>query len=118
MRNRTKVFGLLSLRMLKVLLPEESEKILDLYKQEGWYDEMKADLYNLNLDSKQLDEWIKEGAEQLFNVKFKASQLHEIPTELIPVLDNEDIPSNRYTLMDQPSELKEKIEVGVKTDFH
>ncbi len=78
---------------------------------------MKADLYNLNLDSSQLDTWIKEGAEQLFNVKFRAYQLNEIPTELIPVLDENKIPSNRYTLMDLPIGLQEKIVVGVKTGF-
>lgn len=112
-----KSFWVTNLKDVEVLLPKESENILDFYKKEGWYDEMKADLYNLNLDSNQLDEWIKEGAEQLFNVKFKASQLNEIPTELIPVMDDEDIPSNRYTLMDLPSGLNEKISIGAKTGF-
>jgi hypothetical protein len=105
------------LKDVEVLLPEESERILAHYKREGWYDEMKADLFNLNLDSSQFDTWIKEGAEQLFNVKFKATQLNEIPAELIPVLDDNEIPSNRYTLMDLPSGLNEKIDVGVKTGF-
>jgi len=110
-------FWVTNLKDVEVLLPEESEKILALYKKEGWYDEMKADLYNLNLDSGQLDIWIKEGADQLFNVKFKASQLNEIPAELIPVLNDNEIASNRYILMDLSSDLHEKIEDSVKIGF-
>ncbi|WOK09201.1 hypothetical protein RT717_11190 [Imperialibacter roseus] len=112
-----KSFWVTNLKDVEVLLPEESEKILAHYRKEGWYDEMKADLYNLNLDSRQLDTWIKEGAEQLFNVKFKAAQLNEIPAELIPVLNDNEIASNRYTLMDLPSDLQEKIKDSVKTGF-
>src|SRR5690606_20173741 len=106
-----------NLKDVEVLLPEEAEKILAHYKQEGSDDEMKADLYKRSLGSGKCDHWIKEGAEQLFNVKFKASRLNEIPAELIPVLDDSEIPSNRYTLMDLPSGLNEKIDVGVKTGF-
>ncbi len=110
-------FWVASLKDVEVLLPEESEKILAHYKQEGWYDEMKADLYNLNLDSGQLDTWIKEGAEQLFNIKFKAYQLNEIPAELFPVLNENEIPSTRYILMDLPAGIQEKMEVRFKTGF-
>lgn len=112
-----KSFLVAKLKDVEVLMPEESEEILAYYKKEGWYDEMKADLYNLNLDSKQLDKWINEGDKQLFNVKFKASQLNEIPAELIPVLDDSEIPSNRYTLMDLPIAVQVKIEEGGKTGF-
>lgn len=109
-------FWVANLKDVEILLQEEAEQIFDHYKKEGWYDEMKSDLYNLNLDSKQLDIWIKKGAEQLFNIKFKASQINEIPTELIPVLDNE-IRSTRYTLMNIPTSVKEKIEDESKTGF-
>ncbi len=112
-----KSYWVANLKDVEVLLPQESEKILDHYKNEGWYDEMKADLYNLNLNSSQLDTWINDGAEQLLNVKFKASHLNEIPPELVPVLDNSEIPSNRYTLMDVPAALQEKINQDVKTGF-
>ncbi|SFZ89539.1 hypothetical protein SAMN05428642_101376 [Flaviramulus basaltis] len=112
-----KNFWVTNLKDVEVLLPEESEKILALYKKEGWYDEMKADLYNLNLDSGQLDTWIKEGADQLFNVKFKASQLNEIQAELMPVLNDNEIASNRYILMDMSSDLYEKIKDSVKIGF-
>ena len=113
----TKSYWVANLKDVEVLLPEESEKILAHYKNEGWYDEMKADLYYLNLNSSQLDTWINDGAAQLFNVKFKASQLNEIPAELIHILDDSEIPSNRYTLMDVPSGLEEKINQSVKTGF-
>lgn len=112
-----KSFWVANLKNVEILLPEESEKVLAKYKSEGWYDEMKADLYNLSLDSNQLDTWIEKGAEQLFNVKFKASQLNELPSELIPVNDESDIPSNRYTLMDITSETQVKIEQRTQKGF-
>jgi hypothetical protein len=112
-----KSFWVANLKEVEVLLPEESENILTRYKEEGWYEEMKADLYNLNLDTKQLDTWVKDGAEQLFNVKFKASQINDIPAELIPVLNDNEIPSNRYMLMDISNSVMEKIEKSGKTGF-
>lgn len=112
-----KCFWVTNLKDVEVLMPEESEKVLAFYKKEGWYDEMKSDLYNLNLDSDQLDLWIKDGAHELLNIKFKASQLNEIPMELLPVVDDTDIPSKRYTLMDLPIGIKEKIENSLKTGF-
>lgn len=112
-----KSFWVANLKNVEILLPEESEKVLAKYKSEGWYDEMKADLYNLSLDSNQLDTWIEKGAEQLFNVKFKASQLNKLSSELIPVNDESDIPSNRYTLMDITSETQVKIEQRTQKRF-
>ena len=112
-----KSFWVANLKDVEVIPPEESERALNYYKKEGWYDEMKADLYNLNLDPDQLDLWVKDGAHELLNIKFKASQLNEIPAGLIHVLDENDIPSNRYTLMDTPNGLQEDIEDGVKTGF-
>jgi hypothetical protein len=106
-----------TLKNVEVLTSKESDFVLAHYQQEGWYDSMKADLFNLNLDSKQLDKWIKEDSSLLFNVKFEAVQISEIPQELTPVLDEKDIPSNRYTLMDIPYEVQKKYEEKNKTGF-
>lgn len=106
-----------TLKDVEVINSEESERVLVHYKNEGWYDEMKSDLYNLSLDSKQLDTWIHEGKEQLFNVKFKASQINEIPDDLILVENPNEISSNRYLLMDFKNEITEKIIEKIKTNF-
>ncbi|NHN25238.1 hypothetical protein FIA58_006060 [Flavobacterium jejuense] len=106
-----------TLKDVEVINTEESEKVLVHYKNEGWYDEMKSDLYNLSLDSKQLDTWIDEGAQQLFNIKFKASQINEIPNDLILVENPNEIPSSRYLLMDFKNDVTEKIKENIKTKF-
>ncbi|WP_130735961.1 hypothetical protein [Flavobacterium sp. J27] len=106
-----------TLKDVEVINTEESEKVLVHYKNEGWYDEMKSDLYNLSLDSKQLDTWIDEGAQQLFNIKFKASQINEIPNDLILVENPNEIPSSRYLLMDFKNDITEKIKQNIKTKF-
>lgn len=112
-----KTFWVTTLKNVQVLTDEESNEVFQQYKNQGWYDEMKADLYNLSLNSAQLDEWIKEDGSGLFNVKFTASQINEIPIELIPVINEKDIPSNRYTLMDIPKNVQEKYEALTKTGF-
>ncbi|PRY87080.1 hypothetical protein [Mongoliibacter ruber] len=112
-----KSFWVANLKDVKVLTTEESEKVLAYYKQEGWYDEMKSDLYNLNLDQDQLDLWVEDGAHELLNIKFKATQINDIPEELIPVLDDREIKSNRYTLMDVSPSIMELIEEGSKSGF-
>lgn len=110
-------FWVTTLKDVEVINSEESEKVLAYYKNQGWYNEMKSDLYNLSLDSKQLDSWIQEGAEQLFNIKFKESQINEIPNDLIIVSNADEIPSNRYTLMDFESKICENIIENMKTCF-
>ncbi|BBE16063.1 hypothetical protein AQPE_0200 [Aquipluma nitroreducens] len=110
-------FWVTTLKNVEVLMSKESDVVLSHYQEEGWYDGMKADLFNLNLDSKQLDEWIKEDSSLLFNVKFEAVQISEIPQEITPILDEKDIPSNRYTLMDIPYEVQKKYEEKNKTGF-
>lgn len=110
-------FWVTTLKDVEILTPEESEKIFTFYKNEGWYEEMKSSLYNLNLDSSQLDLWVENGAEHLFNVKFKASQLQEIPNEMVPILDENDVPSNRYTLLNSSVETEKKIEDELKSGF-
>lgn len=111
------IFWVANLKDVEVLYPEKSDEVLKKYKSEGWFNEMKEDLYNLNLDPNQLDIWINQGPENLFNIRFKANQLNEIPNVLIPVQSKDDIPSNRYTLMDVTSQTQINFEQGNKTGF-
>lgn len=89
-----------NLQGVAVLAPDEAKKVFDHYKSNGWFDEMKQDLANLNLDATLLDEWVAEGAEALFNIKFKTDQLHAIPAALLPIEETDSIPTSRYILMD------------------
>ncbi|MEZ5058015.1 MAG: hypothetical protein R2879_13355 [Saprospiraceae bacterium] len=101
-----------------VILPEEADRILSIYKEKGWFDEMKTDLEILNIDSNHLVNWVKGGPERCFNVKFKASQLKEIPLDVIPFLLEEEIKMHRYTLMDLPKGWNTEIEENLKLGFH
>lgn len=98
-----------TLNNVEVISPEEAEQVLEYYKSKGWYDEMKNDLFNLSLDANQLDNWVGDGAEKLFNIKFESIEINRIPSELIPVLNKNDISSNRYTLMDANPSVLERI---------
>jgi len=102
-----------TLKNVEVLMPEEAEEVLNYYKKKGWYDEMKADLYNLNLDSNQIDTW----ALTIFNIKFDASQISEVPIEYIPVVNDNDIPSLRYKLLNISHDVQEKYEKANKKGF-
>jgi hypothetical protein len=102
---------------VEVLSPIEAEKVFDHYKLHGWYEDMKADLLNLNLDPNQLDKWVKQGAEMLFNVKFKRTQLDNIPTELVLISDDKEIPSYHYVLMDKTVDVDQRIKEETKSRF-
>ncbi|MGV3632254.1 MAG: hypothetical protein ACO1O6_13680 [Bacteroidota bacterium] len=110
-------FWVTTLKDVEVIQVEDAKQVLVHYKREGWYNFMKADLQNLSLNPDQLDEWVQEGAQQLFNVRFKASQINEIPKELIPVLDEREIPSNRYKLMNISDSIQLNIDYRRKKGF-
>lgn len=95
------------LENVEVLSEEESEQILESYKKNRWYDKMRLDLFDINLDSNHLDAWINNSAGDLFNIKFSADQLQFIPPDLIPI-EESILPSDRYTLMDVPVNVIEK----------
>jgi len=106
-----------TLKNVEVLTKVESANVLQQYIDNGWYDEMKNDIETQKLDSDQLDIWIQDDPSVLFNVKFTADQLSLIPTELIKITDNNDISSNRYTLMDDTGAIQSKYNELEKTGF-
>jgi len=106
-----------NIKEVEVISNEEAEKVLAYYKKEGWYDSMKSDLYNLNLDTKKLDEWVKEGAYKLFNIKFKSSLINELPLDLIPISSSEVISTYHYTLLDSSSNFQNKTQQNENKGF-
>ncbi|TGV03345.1 hypothetical protein [Flavivirga rizhaonensis] len=112
-----KNYWVTTLKDVEVINKNQADEVLRHYKREGWFDEMKQDLYNLSLNSQQLDEWVKEDSSQLFNIRFDALQINQVPNLLTPVLDPKDVPSSRYTLMDIPITIQQKYEKQIKTGF-
>jgi len=112
-----KSFWVTTLKNVEVLTKAASAEILQLYIDKGWYQEMLSDLYNINLDADQLDKCIQENSSVLFNVKFTANQLNHISTELIPIDEDNDILSNRYTLMNVSQTVQNKYYELEKTGF-
>lgn len=112
-----KNYWVTTLKEVQVISSKEAKEVLARYKENGWYDEMKLDLYNLNLNYKQLDDWTKDDASQLFNIKFNASQINELPTELTPIIDENHIPSSRYNLMNISVDLQKEYKQQAITKF-
>lgn len=105
------------LKDVEVLTEEESERILAFYRQKGWYDEMKNDLRDLNIPPSYLEDWVKSDPTMLFNIKFTVSQIRGISPELIPISESDDVPCDRYILMNCPLNSVQKFEQTVKRHF-
>ncbi len=99
-----------TLNNVEIIKANEADWVLSYYREKDWYQQMKRDLRNLNLDYAQLDSWVNEGAENLFNIKFKSSQLQHIPSDMIRVENKSEIPSDRYTLLNTTITTETKIE--------
>lgn len=95
-----KDYWVAKLKDVEVISFEEALVVQDRYEKNGWYNEMKLDLTNLNLGTESLTEWIREDRSALFNIKFKASELNGITGNLIPIDKKGQIPSHHYVLMD------------------
>lgn len=83
---------------VEVIDREESLRVLDIYKSNGWWGEMEHDLINLKLEPKLVNEYMK--ADQLFNIRFKPAEIKNIFPEQILVDESDDrISSKHYVLL-------------------
>jgi hypothetical protein len=111
-----KTYWITTLKDVEVIKPEESKKVLEHYKEKGWYDEMKSDLNSLNINPTKLDKWLEEDSSLLFNIKFPATQIHDIG-EPIPMAES-DIPKiSRYILMGILNSTQQKYKDILKQGF-
>ena len=87
------------LNNVEVIDTQTSLKIIDIYRTNGWINEMKNQLEKLKLNSGSLDKWIKDG--KLFNIRFKPNDLEKYfaSPRLVDSLDSR-ITSTRYNLLD------------------
>ncbi|MDG0800833.1 hypothetical protein [Pectobacterium polaris] len=74
---------------------EESKRILKIYKEKGWYDEMKSQLEAVGANTSEFDK-IKKG--DFFVVKFKPENLITVTPYSFPYTDPA-VPSNYYNLL-------------------
>lgn len=74
---------------------EESKRILNIYKEKGWYNEMKAQLGAVGADTYEFDK-IRE--EDFFVIRFKPENLLSVTPYSFPYTDPA-VPSNYYNLL-------------------
>lgn len=74
---------------------EESKRILKLYKEKGWYNEMKEQLKAVGADTAEFDKITKD---DFFIIKFKPENLITVTPYVFSYTDPA-VPSNRYNLL-------------------
>lgn len=74
---------------------EESKRILKIYKEKGWYDEMKTQLRAVGADTSEFDKIRKE---DFFVIRFKPKNLISVTPFSFPYTDP-SVPSNYYNLL-------------------
>ncbi len=82
----------------EVISDEESERIYNIYKKNGWLSEMEADLRRLNL---KLNAFKETRSDTFFNIRFKIYDMHLLdePTEIEK--SDPAIPSFYYNLLNK-----------------
>ena len=97
---------------------DEAEKMVEIYKNNNWINEMVTDLEDVGLDGNSLQEWVDK---TLFNVKFKEEDYKPLPQPVLIENDDDAIRSSRYILLNrkiEPKAIKEitgKFVVGNKS---
>lgn len=105
------------LNEVEVISKEEERRIIKLYKDNGWYDQLINDLTTLGLNANALSTWgNKEG---LFNIRYRKEQIYNLSDRLIPINDKKiKAQLNRYVLIDREKvALDEAIENSTYSFF-
>ncbi|WP_028980291.1 hypothetical protein [Sporocytophaga myxococcoides] len=99
-----------TLENVEVITKEESERAFEIYKANGWFNEMIQQIKAVGGDEKGLLSWVDERPWALFNVRFSCKEIDCLPTFLVPVdKDDKLITSSRYNLLNIDSSKLEKI---------
>lgn len=89
--------------------------IINKYKEFGWYDLMKSDLYDVGLDPDNIvNKYLKES--EILNIRFKENscKIYEKP---IHVIDANLIRGNRYVLLPLPDNFGKPIEKNIDSGY-
>jgi hypothetical protein len=106
-----------TLKNVEVISPDEAAAVLQDYRDNGWFDQMKQDLKAVDLDGTMLDQWVNTDPTALINIKFNAAQLTDLPLQLIEVDSPDDIPADHYVLYHVDEKLTGKYEAKIKQPF-
>jgi hypothetical protein len=95
---KNKKWWLGKINSVEVISGEESERIFDIYKKNGWLAEMEADLRRLNLDLKPFQETSKD---IFFNIRFKVFNMDLLDEPMEIEKSDPAIPSFYYNLLNK-----------------
>ena len=95
----------------EIIDQEESKKIKKIYQRKGWFQEMKNELKDLELDEKSLDKW--DGA-NLFNIRFRVDDFERYPDNTLISNEDDSITSYHYVLLHVNKEPKIEKEADGK----
>lgn len=93
-----------------VVSTEDSQIIWDKYLKNGWLDDMKKDLRNLNISEDIINDKLKP--DFIFNIKFHPKEILNIYEYPIRIKDEKNILTYRYRLFDNKDNISE-----LKTDL-
>jgi len=95
---KSKKWWLGKINSVEVISGDESERIYNIYKKNGWLSEMEADLRKLNLALKAFRETSKE---TFFNIRFKIFDMHLLDEPMEIEKSDPAIPSFYYNLLNK-----------------
>jgi hypothetical protein len=81
---------------LEVIDEETSDRVKKIYERQGWYQEMKNDLKDLELDESRMDKW---PGIHLFNIRFEPADFERFPDNTLIAPDDPSISSYHYVLL-------------------
>ncbi len=97
--NKKQQYWVGTLNNVEVINEETAERVLGIYKNNGWLEEMVVDLLSVSDKGRNfLNEWVQNNP--LFNIRFKIEEINYLPDEIIPIdKGNGLISSSRYVLL-------------------
>lgn len=101
--NTKEKFWIGKLNNVEVIDEKMAEEIKTIYKDKGWYQEMKQDLEKLKLINDHLDKW--KGA-SLFNVRFKKRDYEKFPERTLISSEDNSVSAYYYVLLNISNEPK------------
>jgi len=98
---KNKKWWLGKINSVEVISGDESKKIYNIYKKNGWLSEMEADLNKFNFD---LKEFKKTSEDTFFNIKFKVFDMQLLDEPMEITANDPAIPSFYYKLLNKTQE--------------
>ncbi|MCY1532912.1 hypothetical protein D9M68_682090 [compost metagenome] len=105
------------LKNVTVLNEAEILEVFSVYEEKGWLEQMKNELKLLQLNSTIIEEWKANGL-KMFNVRYPASELQNLFTDLVPIKNREIITTSRYKLLSSIDKIEEGFSEVVNQKFN